>query len=177
MSDSKSPKFSKNGEDLFINKLLEETYSFMPENDACKDSKDLLLYFNNKANNSVGEETVTDDLQMATEVNLEFIPDLFCFRLSHQSKDIDFPSNWSLFEELRNSLESGKRFFCRVDRDDNRDQLHDILSEVVSYPCHAIFYVNEGKAGISMCPSDGRKISEEAFFRQQVFGQSKLKAA
>lgn len=91
-------------EDTLISQLIEETYTESVEKDQADNTFDLRKYFEKRLNqvdfNSIREYVVQHHLSHQA---LLFEKTSGCFRLNFKDKILDFPSNWSIFGEIKNS--------------------------------------------------------------------------
>ncbi|GAB4012055.1 MAG: hypothetical protein Fur0010_07450 [Bdellovibrio sp.] len=90
-------------DDRLISKLLNETYEVLPVQNVSKSSQDLSDYFNQKSsvsefNNFVKEIEKFSEKSKVFATSLEFIPQTKCYKAKANFGQIDFPSNWSMFE-------------------------------------------------------------------------------
>ena len=91
-------------EDTLISQLIEETYTESVEKELTDNTIDLRKYFEKRLNqvdfNSIREYIVQNHL---SHQSLVLERSSGCFRLNFKDKTLDFPSNWSIFEEIKNS--------------------------------------------------------------------------
>lgn len=127
----------KNKEDLFINKLIEETYSFLPGHESCKDSSDLLLYFNSRE--KTANEKDLDNFFMSENIKyLHFKLDnkTSCYSASNgPGGKLDIPSNWSVFNKPASNIE--------ISSGNDEDHILKVLNPF-SLNGHEIFIIPEG---------------------------------
>jgi hypothetical protein len=101
-------------DDLFINKLIEETYSFSPDQDISKNPEDLSDYFEElsaQSNIQVHKEKIEEKIAGIIACPLLYSSETKLYRLNIKSNIIDIPSNWSKFSELRRSTLVGENSY------------------------------------------------------------------
>jgi hypothetical protein len=125
----------KNDEILFT-KLIEETLKEEVEKPEAT-MHDLATYFENRLNQveylSLKKYLDTEGLKY---FSLTFNADSKCYRLCFEDKEIDFPSNWSIFEKI--SL----RPITHVDHENDEDSLCDIFQELFE-TCESFMITND----------------------------------
>lgn len=111
-------------DDTFISKLLTETYTESHE-DSPNAVVDLRNYFERKLNevdfNSINDYLGQHNLSMS---NVVFQSKTQCYRLVLNESVLDFPSNWSIFKDIKNED------LVYVDQSLDQDFLLDIFSEL-----------------------------------------------
>ena len=114
-----------NNEDLLISMLIEETCNEPVEASQQEAPLDLRGYFEKRLNeiefNSISDYLIKNNLK---NYLLRLDLDSQCYRLSMNQKILDFPSNWSIFNEITNSQ------IVYLDRSRNNDFLLDIFEEI-----------------------------------------------
>ncbi len=121
-------------EDVFIQKLLEETYEFLPENETAKDPSDLLSYFNvcnaNQAS-LISLEKLKSTLSagyMHSYFELGYNSSLKCFRLKMGETVLDIPRNWGVFSNVYQSIQEGKNTIITINSKNDVDGLLEVLT-------------------------------------------------
>ena len=114
-----------NDDDTLISKLISETYSDTTEKDQPDGVSDLRNYFERKLN-EVDFISVSDYInQHKLRVSkLRLQEKTQCYRLTYKGSVLDFPSNWSVFRDIR----EGDLVY--VDQSLDQDFLLDIFSEL-----------------------------------------------
>jgi hypothetical protein len=112
-------------EDTLISMLIEETCTESIEKDLPNTVVDLRKYFERRLN-EVDYNSIMDYLEQhqLSHRPLNFEVSSKCYRLDFKQSILDFPSNWSIFEEISNSD------FIYVDQSVDHDFLLDIFSEI-----------------------------------------------
>ena len=112
-------------DDTLISKLLVETYEETSDKDQPNAVVDLRHYFERKLNEveflSLEDYLAQNGLAMSS---LKLVKKSQCYRLNHNDSVIDFPSNWSIFKEIKNED------IVFVDQSLDQDFLLDIFSEL-----------------------------------------------
>jgi hypothetical protein len=113
-------------EDTLISKLIEETCnSQADESEQMGPAIDLRSYFEKRLN-QVEYNSLMDYLgqNKISFKNLTFQKETGCYQLSWNETVLDFPSNWSIFQNIQTSE------LIFVDREVDGDFLLDIFAEV-----------------------------------------------
>ncbi|AUO00064.1 hypothetical protein DOM21_00405 [Bacteriovorax stolpii] len=112
-------------DDTLISKLISETYTEAPDKDQPNAVVDLRNYFERKLNevdfNSLSDYLIQHDLRMS---ELTFQSGSKCYRLVYNKSVLDFPSNWSIFKDIKSED------VVYVDQSLDQDFLLDIFSEL-----------------------------------------------
>ncbi|MBC7427531.1 MAG: hypothetical protein H7336_02895 [Bacteriovorax sp.] len=112
-------------DDTLISKLISETYTDNADKESPSAVSDLRNYFEKKLNEvdflSINDYLVQHDLSMS---NLVFQTATECYRLVVNEATLDFPSNWSIFREIKSED------LVYVDQSLDQDFLLDIFSEL-----------------------------------------------
>jgi hypothetical protein len=150
-------------EDLFINKILEETFLFIPENETTQNSNDLLTYFNKqsiKGDISNTKQFFEGQLKKS-KVNFipfNFLSDINCFRISIAGSIVDFPNNWSIFEELHEGYKKGENASIFVSIENDIENLLEIFRPFSSYDCNLVFLNFKGSLYLVFLPENDQKL-------------------
>lgn len=112
-------------EDTLISKLIEETCTESVEKDQPNTSVDLRKYFEKRLN-QVDFISIKDylDQHHLSHQALVFQANTSCYRLSFKQSVLDFPSNWSIFKEIKDTD------LLYLDQSHDQDFLLDIFSEL-----------------------------------------------
>lgn len=112
-------------EDTLISKLIEETYTESVEKDQPNSFVDLRKYFEKRLN-EVDFLSIADylDQHQLTHQAISYQSKSGCYRLSFKQSVLDFPSNWSIFKDIKNTD------LIYVDQSLDQDFLLDIFSEL-----------------------------------------------
>ena len=120
-----SDRICMSNEDTLISMLIEETCSEKAEKDQTENVIDLQKYFEKRLNQvdyiSIEDYFVQNDLNHQT---LNYESKNGCYRLIFKQTILDFPSNWSIFNQIKNSD------FVFVDNNVDDDFLLDIFTEL-----------------------------------------------
>lgn len=150
-------------EDIFINTMLEETFRFIPENDASLDPEDLLSYFDEQGNNADGSGSKQFFEGQLKKHKLNYIPfgflsEINCFRISIAGSIVDLPNNWSIFKNLYEDYKSGKSasFFISIEED--TENLLEIFRPFSSYDCNLVFLNLKGSLYLIFLPENDQKL-------------------
>ena len=112
-------------DDTLISKLISETYLETSDKDQPNAVVDLRNYFERKLNEvefiSMNDYLAQNNLSMS---NLKLVKKTQCYRLTHNETAIDFPSNWSIFKDIKNED------VIYIDQSLDQDYLLDIFSEL-----------------------------------------------
>lgn len=114
-----------NVDDTLISKLIEETCTESIEKDQPNNSSDLRRYFEKRLNQV--EFASLDDYLEQHQLGYYFLAfslSTACYRLNFNHTVLDFPSNWSVFKEIKNTD------VVFVDQSLDQDYLLDIFSEL-----------------------------------------------
>ena len=126
-------------DDTLISKLISETYLEASDDDQPDALADLRDYYERKINEveffSMSEYLSQNNLTMS---NLKLIKRTQCYRLIHDESVIDFPSNWSIFKNIKNND------IVYLDQSLDQDYLLDIFSEITGQ-CFNLALVQDDK--------------------------------
>jgi len=150
---------SKPSDDLFIGKLLEETYQHVPKEESSKSPSDLFDYFKNhtsQAKISSRDYLLQSYFQSHGLVlaPLSYRNTSQCYRMKLDNLIFDFPSNWGIFKNLKYL---NTRDFIIVSRKEDSTSLAAVLSEVVAYPADVVVITDSGEKFLALT----RESSEE----------------
>jgi hypothetical protein len=112
-------------EDTLISQLIEETYSGPSDKDQPESFTDLRKYFEKRLN-QVDYLSISEYLSQNHLSHNELIYESLtgCYRLNFKQSVLDFPSNWSIFAEIKNAN------YIYVDQARDQDYLLDVFSEI-----------------------------------------------
>ncbi len=112
-------------DDTLISKLIEETCTESVEKDQPNSFIDLRKYFEKRLN-EVDFLSIQDYLQQhhLSHQPIPLRPNSNCYRLTFKQSVLDFPSNWSIFKDIKNSD------LIYVDQSLDQDFLLDIFAEL-----------------------------------------------
>ena len=116
-------KTNNNSDDLFIHKLLEETYDSIPQEEQSLGHSDLKNYFESKNENE------------SSEISVKKYKDFY--RIEIDGNEIDFPNNWGIFSDLENYSDYA------ITSDNDTDLLLELLSNNTERPYALIFQKQE----------------------------------
>ena len=119
-------------EDIFISKMLEETYQTIRDGETSKSAQDLWQYFSQRGNQISQKSKIEQFCQqnIMTCYQVEYVDALACFRL-HFPKPIDIPRNWSFFKQFYIGLKNGLLQLLYVSSDNDFDGLLEVLGPVL----------------------------------------------
>lgn len=151
-------------EDLFINKILEETFMFMPENEAAHDPGDLRSYFNKQSIKGDVSNTKRFFEGQLNKSKVNFIPfnflqEINCFRISIAGSIVDFPSNWSIFQDLFEGYKKNENISIFVSIENDVESLLEIFRPFSSYDCNLVFLNFKGSLYLVFLPENDQKLS------------------
>lgn len=132
-------------DDILINKLLEETYSFVPQSDVARSANDLYKYFVSQ----------TDSLQKqynchlhkyisdvsSTTVKIDWMEQTSCYRFELQDQLIDIPSNWGPFANF--DVDSSSVLYIKTSEDEFL--LNEVISSLIGRNIESVFFVDSHK--------------------------------
>lgn len=135
-------KLSMN-DDTLISKLISETYTESQDKDQPNNFVDLRNYFEKRLN-EVDFISLSDYLGQNEihSVLLEYRKDSQCYRMIIKNSVLDFPSNWSVFKELKS------QDIIYIDQSLDQDFLLDIFAELNGSQENLALLNDEGSARI-----------------------------
>ena len=157
----------KNGEkdDIFINRMLEETLRFLPERESGKLSTDLLAYYIKQdalTNFSPKPDasTVFEDLSLEF-VRFEFNEKSSCFRFTIGATVLDIPANWSFFNKLFVCYQTGREDFFVMNKKDDESHFVETVNLLTPYFCDLAFWVSDQQIFMVMIPDEKKALLPE----------------
>lgn len=142
---------SSNDETL-ISKLLTETYTEAPSKDQPNAVVDLRNYFERKLNevdfNSLSDYLIQHDLRVS---KLIFQNKTQCYRLVYNRSVLDFPSNWSIFKDIKTED------IVYVDQSLDQDFLLDIFFELTGIQTNLVLAKENGEVKLIYLPEEESK--------------------
>lgn len=138
-----------NNEDALISKLIEETCSETVEKDQNTNFTDLRKYFEKRLN-EVEFVSITDylDQHYLSHQILAYQSQSSCYRLSFKQSILDFPSNWSIFENIKN------KDLIYVDQSQDDEYLLDIFSELCGSFQNIVLIRNDQEVRLVFLPEE-----------------------
>ena len=131
-----------NFEDVFINKMIEETYEFLPE------------HFNSKQNIiSRNDACEVENYFIRNEIQfcrIRFIHKIKCYRMVIKEQTIDLPANWSIFERMRKIHEANSSTYFRINSTEHSDHLFNIVSSLVGNHAELFLITHFGKCWMTL---------------------------
>lgn len=130
-------------EKRFFTKLLDETFKGVE--DGLKESKAIIK---SPLNRVLREKKSIEKIYKILEkedvrcLRLRLIEKLSCFRLSIDDKILDFPHNWSLFEELFKSIKSNEDFCYWIDKREDDDLILKVLGHWIGEDLDAVLILS-----------------------------------
>lgn len=139
-------------DDTLISKLISETYTEAPDKDQPNAVVDLRNYFERKLNevdfNSMSDYLIQHDLRMSA---LTFQEESKCYRLTYNESVLDFPSNWSIFKDIKSED------VVYVDQSLDQDFLLDIFSELTGIYSNLALVKEEKEVKLIYLPEEASK--------------------
>ena len=140
-------------DDFLISQLISETYDDAPQKEQPNDVIDLRNYFEKKLNEieflSI-KEYLTQNGLVAQSV--KYIEQIKCFRIILNNHIIDFPSNWSIF----NDLTKGNLIFLESKND--QDYLLEIFSELRGIQSNLAILNHDSQISMVFLPEELSKV-------------------
>lgn len=139
-------------DDTLISKLISETYTEAPDKDQPNAVVDLRNYFERKLNevdfNSMGDYLIQHDLRMS---NLQYQEKSKCYRLVYNGSVLDFPSNWSIFKDIKSED------VVYLDHSLDQDFLLDIFSELTGIESNLALVKESSEVKLIYLPEEESK--------------------
>lgn len=139
-------------DDLFISRLVEETYEFVPDEETSKSPTDLYKYFQTHEEVSTGLDP-RDNLLFSyfNAHDICFSPlklesHIRCYRAEIGETTFEFPTNWGTFRTLAD-LKGNSCLYLSKDKD--TEVLGELFSEVIGYPAEVAFILHDDRLYIS----------------------------
>lgn len=157
----------KTGEkdDIFINRMLEETLRFLPERESGKMSTDLLAYYIKQdalTNFSPKLEASSIFEEFALEyVRWEFNEKNSCFRFTIGSTVLDVPANWSFLNKLFVCYQTGREDFFVMTKKGEESHFVEVINLLTPYFCDLAFWVTDQKIYMVMIPEKKKALLPE----------------
>jgi hypothetical protein len=141
-----------NNDDILISQLISETYIDGDSKDQPNDCVDLRNYFEKRLN-QVDYLSINDYIAQHNLVanDLELQERTKCYRLVINGSVLDFPSNWSVFKDLKN------KELVFVDQSLDQDFLLDIFSEITGSYSNLAMVNEEKNVRVIFLPEDASK--------------------
>ncbi len=141
-----------NNDDTLISKLISETYVEGAEKDQPNAVVDLRNYFERKLNevdfNSMSDYLIQHDLKTS---KLSFQAKSQCYRLVHNESILDFPSNWSIFKDIKSEE------VIYVDQSLDQDFLLDIFSELTGEQANLALVKEDSEVKLIYLPEEASR--------------------
>ena len=135
-------------EEKFFNKLMDETFKGLGED--FKDCNDLTL------KPSIEEVYHKLEGEGVPCLPLAFLKETLCFRVAMDEKILDFPHNWSIFQNLFESMSSNQDYMCWIDREDDNDFILKALGEWVGENLEAVVLLSGPSPFLAIIPKSRR---------------------
>ena len=71
-------------------------------------------------------------------------------------KILDFPHNWSIFQNLFESMSSNQDYMCWIDREDDNDFILKVLGEWVGESLEAVILLSGPSPFLAIIPKSRR---------------------
>lgn len=141
-----------NNDDILISQLISETYIDGDSKDQPNDCIDLRNYFEKRLN-QVDYLSIDNYIAQHNLVanDLELLERTKCYRLVINGSVLDFPSNWSVFKDLKN------KELVFVDQSLDQDFLLDIFSEITGSYFNLAMVNDEKNVRVIFLPEDASK--------------------
>ncbi|MGZ3789266.1 MAG: hypothetical protein ACXVLQ_12130 [Bacteriovorax sp.] len=136
-------------EDTLLSKLIEETCSKSDEKDQPNSFVDLRDYFEKRLN-EVDFLSITDYLiqHHLEHQSLLFMSKSGCYRVTIKDSILDFPSNWSVFKDIKTTD------LLFVDQALDHDFLLDIFSELYGEFYNIVLFKEDQKVQLVFLPEE-----------------------
>lgn len=139
-------------DDTLISRLLSETYTESDDKDQPNTYVDLRHYFEKKLNevdfNSIASYLEQNSLKA---IKLSFQSNTFCYRLIMKDSILDFPSNWSIFKEIKS------QDLIYVDSSLDQDFLLDLFAELNGEQANLALLKEESNVTMVFLPEEASK--------------------
>jgi hypothetical protein len=155
-------------EERFFTTLLNETFEGM--GNGLKDSKVILkppssrALREKKSIERIYKILKKEDIRC---IGLKLIENVSCFRLSIDNKILDFPHNWSLFEELFKSIKSNEDFCYWIDKREDDDLILKILGHWMGEDLAAVIILSKPNPFLAFVPNADK--SKFDWIKERVF--------
>jgi hypothetical protein len=119
----------KTNDENFINLLMEETYQSISDDEFGKSSAELLQHYN--------EQSIIETLPSIEEFikvnkcsvyDCQYSPTSSCFRFRASDMLLDFPSNWSFFQSIKEAMDLEVDFMVQVGQE-NDPTFYEVLNK------------------------------------------------
>jgi hypothetical protein len=138
-----------NNDDFLISQLISETYDEAPQKEQPNDVCDLRNYFEKKLNEvefiSVKQYLSQNSLRAQS---VKYIENIKCFRVVLNNHVLDFPSNWSIFNDL------SKENLIYLESKNDQDFLIDIFSELTGEQTNLAMIKHDSQISMVFVPED-----------------------
>jgi len=139
-------------DDTLISRLLSETYTETDDHDQPNTFVDLRNYFEKKLNevdfNSIASYLEHNSLKA---IELSFQSNTLCYRLIMKDSILDFPSNWSIFKEIKS------QDLIYIDSSLDQDFLLDIFAELNGEQANLALLKEESNVTMVFLPEEASK--------------------
>lgn len=152
-------------DDTLISKLISETYLDQSDKDQPNSFVDLRNYFEKRLNEvdylCINEYLIQNELAF---VELKMQGQSQCYRLVLKKSVMDFPSNWSIFKEIKS------QDLIYVDQSLDQDYLLDIFSELTGSQSNLALVKDENQVKLVFLPEE---VSKEHIQWMRMFFEKK----
>jgi hypothetical protein len=133
-------------DDILITKLLEETYSFVPQSDIARSATDLYRYFVSQADHLQKEynchlREYVSGVSTQT-VGIRWMKSTKCYRFELCDNVIDVPSNWGPFMNFNIDVTP----VMYLKNNDDEFLFNEIMSGLIGRSVESIFFVDSQKS-------------------------------
>ncbi len=139
-------------DDTLISKLISETYLEANDKDQPNSFVDLRNYFEKRLNEidylCINEYLIQNELAFA---ELKMHGQSQCYRLVLKKSVLDFPSNWSIFKEIKS------QDLIYVDQSLDQEFLLDIFSEINGSLSNLALIKDESKVKLVFLPEEASR--------------------
>jgi len=149
-------------DDIFITRMLEETYRFVPERESGKLSTDLLTYYNHQDNLSHADSGL-DATSVFNELDLEFVKWEFCesnscFRFKYNETLLDIPVNWAFCHKIFVAWQSSREIFFSINSQSEDAHFWEVFNLLTPYNSDLVFWVCDQKIYLVLIPEDKQAV-------------------
>lgn len=168
-------------DDIFITRMLEETYRFMPERESGKLSTDLLAYYIKQDGLNM-IETKFDAGQTFENMGLDYLNWEFCeknscFRFKYNETLIDIPANWSFFNKLFVAWQTGREEFFMLSSKGEYAHFWEVFNLLTPYNSDLIFWVSDQKIFLVLMPDEKKALLPELQKKLGLTNEGPIKQA
>lgn len=165
-------------DDRLIHKLLDETYSFIPETDSAKTPSDLYRYFCDQTQREQRPGTPLADF--LKELSFCFAPVSWqaqtrCYRFEAFGYCFDLPSNWGPFDQFNIDTQG----YLHLQHKFDEHSFRDVFSNFVGKEVDIVFLITEDERMFVSFIEAGKEenLADILTFAQKSFQRTQKKGA